>query len=362
MTGKRDKHDKNQQSANGQPMQQQFIRPPLLQQAPMQPNPYSQWFQQQQGYVTDLFRQQQEAINRQREAMQQQQQAFMHQQEEIMRTIMLSIQVQVPPNPKVILDSLANNIKEFRYDPENNVTFAAWYKRYDDLFEKDANRFDEGAKVRLLMRKMGMSEYERYVAGTPSYVDSLKGEFPEVFCGELGVCTKTKVSLVLKAGMSPVFRPKRPVAMYQAVDDELDRLERKQIITPVDYSEWAAPIVVVRKASGAVRICGDYSTGLNNALQPNQYPLPLPQDIFASLANCTVFSQIDLTDAFLQVLVDENSRNLLTINTHRGLYQYNRLPPGVKAAPGAFQQIIDAMLAGLPCICGYLDDVIVGAY
>ncbi|XP_055522987.1 uncharacterized protein LOC129717168 [Wyeomyia smithii] len=116
------------------------------------------------GYVTDLFRQQQEAINRQWEAMQQQQQAFMNQQEEMMRTIMSSIQVQVPPNPGVILDSLANNIKEFRYDPENNVTFAARYKRYDDLFEKDANRLNEGAKVRLLMRKMGMSEYERYVS------------------------------------------------------------------------------------------------------------------------------------------------------------------------------------------------------
>ncbi|XP_058811075.1 uncharacterized protein K02A2.6-like [Topomyia yanbarensis] len=129
-------------------------------------------------------------------------------------------------------------------------------------------------------------------------------------------------------------------------------------ILPLD--EWAAPIVVVRKANGNIRICGDYSTGLNSTLQPHQYPLPLPEYIFAKLTNCKIFSQIDLSDAFLQVEIDEQYRHLLTINTHRGLYHYNRLPPGVKVAPGAFQQLIDTMLAGLKGTSGYLDDVIVG--
>ncbi|XP_038119291.1 uncharacterized protein K02A2.6-like [Culex quinquefasciatus] len=196
---------------------------------------------------------------------------------------------------------------------------------------------------------------------TTTNVDALKAEFPHLFSGELGLCVKTKVKLELKPEKSPVFRPKRPVAyaMYQAVDEELDRLERCNIISPVDFSEWAAPIVVVRKASGAVRICGDYSTGLNDALQPNQYRCLFPGH-FASLASCTVFSQIDLTDAYLQVEMDESSRAMLTVNTHRGLYQYNRLAPGVKPAPGAFQQVIDGMLSGLVRTCGYLDDVVVG--
>lgn len=86
----------------------------------------------------------------------------------------------------------------------------------------------------------------------------------------LGRCTKVIVKLELKPNQRPVFRPKRPVAysVYQSVDDELDRLERMKIITPVDYSEWAAPIVVVRKANESIRICGDYSTGLNDAAEP----------------------------------------------------------------------------------------------
>ncbi|XP_058449102.1 uncharacterized protein K02A2.6-like [Malaya genurostris] len=193
-------------------------------------------------------------------------------------------------------------------------------------------------------------------------LQSLKAAYPSVFRNELGLCTKTKVKLERKLDATPVFRPKRPVAyaVHSMVDNELDRLERAKIITPEDFSDWAAPIVVVRKTNGSIRICGDYSTGLNNALQPHQYPLPLPEEIFNKLANCTVFSRIDLSDAFLQVEVDESSRDLLTINTHSGLYRYNRLPPEVKTAPGAFQQLIDTMLGGLPHTCGYLDDVVVG--
>lgn len=135
-----------------------------------------------------------------------------------------------------------------------------------------------------------------------SMVERLKTAYPQVFSTSFGRCTKTTVKLDLKPDQLPVFRPKRSVAyaMYQAVDKELDRLK---IITPTDYSDWAAPIVVVRKASGAIRICGDSSTGLNDALQPNQYPLPLPQNIFDKLANCKVFSIIDMSESYLQVAV-----------------------------------------------------------
>ena len=54
-----------------------------------------------------------------------------------------------------------------------------------------------------------------------------------------------------------------------------------------------------------------------------------------------------MSDAFSQVEIEEYYRPLLTINTARGLYHYNRLPLGIKIAPAAFQQVIDTMLAGL---------------
>lgn len=190
---------------------------------------------------------------------------------------------------------------------------------------------------------------------------SWEDKFPSVFHGT-GFCTKASVHLQLRKDSRPVFRPKRPVAyaMEEIVNKELDRLEGLGIISPVDYSDWAAPVVVVRKANGQIRICGDYSTGLNAALHPHEYPLPLPQDIFSKLARCKIFTQLDLSDAFLQVEIETGCRPLLTINTHRGLYHYNRLPPGIKVAPGAFQQIMDKMLAGINGVSAYMDDVIVG--
>jgi hypothetical protein len=193
------------------------------------------------------------------------------------------------------------------------------------------------------------------------FIRELRQRFREVFASSLGRCTKAKASLQLKENVTPVYRPKRPVpyAAQECVDKELERLEENGVISRVNYSPWAAPIVVVKKANGTLRICADFSTGLNDALQSDSYPLPLPDDIFATLNGGKIFSQIDFADAYLQVEVEEDSKDLVTINTHRGLYRYNRLPFGVKSAPGIFQRIMDTMLAGLPGALAYLDDVIV---
>uniref|UniRef100_A0A5S6QNW5 Reverse transcriptase domain-containing protein n=1 Tax=Trichuris muris TaxID=70415 RepID=A0A5S6QNW5_TRIMR len=163
--------------------------------------------------------------------------------------------------------------------------------------------------------------------------------YPKVCNAELGHCTKFKASLSLRPDAQPVFKRKRPVpyAALSLVEQELDRLEQLGIISKIDYSNWAAPIVAVKKANGTVRLCADFSTGLNEALEHHQYPLPLPEDIFATLNGGQYFSKIDLADAYLQVEVDEKSKELLTINTHRGLYRYNRLPFVVKSAPAIFQ-------------------------
>ncbi|XP_062709570.1 uncharacterized protein K02A2.6-like [Aedes albopictus] len=194
------------------------------------------------------------------------------------------------------------------------------------------------------------------------YVSQLKQNFPEVFRSTLGRCTKAQVKLYLKPDARPSYCPKRPVA-YAAlpkVDEELERLQNNGIISPVRFSDWAAPIVVVRKADNiSVRVCGDYSTGLNDALECDRHPLPHPDDLFAELAGARYFTHLDLSDAYLQVEVEEESRKLLTVNTHRGLFQYNRLPPGVKSAPGAFQRIIDSMVAGIPGVKPYLDDILI---
>lgn len=87
-------------------------------------------------------------------------------------------------------------------------------------------------------------------------------------------------------------------------------------------------IVVVKKQNGSIRLCGDYSTGLNDVLQLHEHPIPTPEEIFTTLARPKHLPKMDLSDAYLQIEMNEESKELLTINTHKVLFKLNRLWPG----------------------------------
>ena len=99
----------------------------------------------------------------------------------------------------------------------------------------------------------------------------------------------------------------------------MDLLEESGVVERVSHSNWAPPIVPVPKADGAVRICGDYKVTVNSALDVDQYPLPRPADLMASLTGGQKFSKIDLTSAYQQMVLEKESRQYVTTNTHRGL-------------------------------------------
>ncbi|KAA3673507.1 uncharacterized protein DEA37_0009687 [Paragonimus westermani] len=88
-------------------------------------------------------------------------------------------------------------------------------------------------------------------------------------------------------------------------------------------------------------------------------PDAMPEDLFTKLNGGQCFAKVDLADVYLQIPVEEKSRELLTINTHRGLFQYTRLPFGIDTAPAIFQQIMDTMLSDLPGCVACLDDIII---
>ena len=95
-------------------------------------------------------------------------------------------------------------------------------------------------------------------------------------------------------------------------------------------------------------------------METKSHPLPTVEDIFAWLAGVKVFTKLDLSQAYLQLPVDEDSKTLLVINTPKGLFRYNRLPYGVSVAPAIFQSVMDRVLQGLPVAC-YLDDILIAA-
>ena len=93
-----------------------------------------------------------------------------------------------------------------------------------------------------------------------------------------------------------------------------------------------------------MRICGGYKLTVNKAAKPDTYPFPRIEDLFASLAGGQTFSKLDLAHAYQQLELEEESKQLLTVNTHKGLYRYHRLPFGVSAAPSIFQRAMDNLL------------------
>ena len=169
--------------------------------------------------------------------------------------------------------------------------------------------------------------------------------------------------LLLKDDAVPKFVKPRPVpfSCMDAVDKELHRLEDLGIITRVDHSEWATPIVVVEKPNWKVRICVNYKVTVNPQLRVDQHPTPRVDELFAKLQEGQHFSKLDMSDAYLQVELDDATKKLLVANTHKGLFRYNRLSfgPAPAPAPAIFQNLVDDLVSGIPYVAAYLDDVFV---
>ncbi|KAI7797170.1 hypothetical protein IRJ41_014565, partial [Triplophysa rosa] len=183
----------------------------------------------------------------------------------------------------------------------------------------------------------------------------------EVFKEELGMLKGTIATLHVPKDASPrFFRPRSvPYALKPKVEEEINRLLREKIISPVKYAEWAAPVVPIVKPDGSIRLCGDYKLTVNKVSTLEQYPIPRVEDLFARLDGGKQFTKLDMSHAYQQIIMDEHSKKYLTVNTHKGLFTYNRLPFGVASAPAIFQRTMEGLLQGIPGVVVYLDDILV---
>ena len=192
-------------------------------------------------------------------------------------------------------------------------------------------------------------------------LDTLLTRFVEVFEKSKSPIVPYLAKLHLKGQSKPVFcRPRSvPFALKEGIEEELDRLEKEGIVHRVMHSEWATPIVPILKPDKKVRICGDFKVTINPALDVDRYPLPKLEELLATVSGGKWFSKLDLTNAYLQLALDEESQKLCTLNTHRGLYQYRRMPFGIASAPALFQKTMDSVLQGIKHVVCYIDDILV---
>jgi hypothetical protein len=84
--------------------------------------------------------------------------------------------------------------------------------------------------------------------------------------------------------------------------------------------------VPVEKRDGSVRICGDYKLTVNRVSKTEVYPIPKIKEIFASLTGGKKFSKLDLSHAYQQIQLEEESQKYLTVNTHKGSFNIRDFP------------------------------------
>ncbi|KAL7861729.1 hypothetical protein SRHO_G00131700 [Serrasalmus rhombeus] len=168
--------------------------------------------------------------------------------------------------------------------------------------------------------------------------------------------------IVLKPGAKPfsLSTPRRiSLPLMPRVKEELNRMEQQGVISKVEQpTEWCAPMVVVPKQMGKVRICTDL-TELNKSVLRERHPLPSVEHTLGQLAGARVFSKLDANSGFWQIPLSKESSLLTTFITPFGRYCYNRLCFGISSAPEHFQKRMTQLLEGLEGVLCQMDDVLI---
>lgn len=175
-------------------------------------------------------------------------------------------------------------------------------------------------------------------------------------------CIKdVEVHVHMQSHVKPVVQPVRrlPIPLEAEVNRKLDEMLSRDIIEPkTGPTTWVSPLVVVAKANGGLRLCVDFRR-VNQGVLREHHPMPVIEEILARLGGGTIWSKLDIKDSFLQVIVDAESRDILTFITTKGLFRFKRLPFGLVTAPEIFQKVVDEILCGCDGTHWYLDDIFV---
>ena len=168
---------------------------------------------------------------------------------------------------------------------------------------------------------------------------SVVAQHEELLQGGLGKLRGHKVKILVDLNVKPRFRIARtnPHAFRAKVKDELECLVKEGILESVQFSEWAAPTVLVLKSDkSSIRICWDLHLTMNPVFKLNRYQIFKVEDLFAAPGGGKLFSKVNLSQVYQQLPLNNESKQYVVINTHKGLFRYTRLPFGISSAPGIF--------------------------
>ena len=187
-------------------------------------------------------------------------------------------------------------------------------------------------------------------------------QFPSLVSDRIGTYPDFEHTLQLRVGARP--RSQKvcliPLAKRDLVHVEVQRMVEQGIWEPCDKSDWAHNLVPIMKHDGGIRITTDF-TFLNPQIIPTRHPLPNIRDVRVMLSGARYFSKLDLAKAYYHVILAAESRPLTATCTPWGVFQYRRLPMGLKDSAAVFQQCVERALAGVSGCIVYIDDILVFA-
>ena len=177
---------------------------------------------------------------------------------------------------------------------------------------------------------------------------------------ELGLCNLFQHRITLTTDV-PIAQPYRriPQSQLQEVREHLDTLLKNDIIQP-SFSPYAAPIVIVRKKDGSIRMCCDYRA-LNSKTIKDAYPLPRMEECIDCLAGAKFFSTLDLASGYHQTAMHPDDQHKTAFTTPFGLYSWSRLPFGLVNAPSQFSRVMQRVMSDqlFKTLVLYLDDLLI---
>ena len=140
------------------------------------------------------------------------------------------------------------------------------------------------------------------------------------------------------------------------------KLAADGVIQP-SSSPWRAQVVIVKDETDRhkKRLCVDYSQTINIYTELDAFPLPRIDDMVNELSKYNVFSTFDFKSAYHQVPILESDRKYTAFEANGKLWEFTRIPFGVKNGVAAFQRCMSSLVEAehLQCTFPYLDNVTV---
>ena len=190
-------------------------------------------------------------------------------------------------------------------------------------------------------------------------LDDLLEQFSDVLQSSPGRTNLAEHTIQTGTAHPVRLPPYRVPHSYRAeVERQVGEMLQDGVIEP-STSEWAAPIVLVKKKDGTLRFCVDYRK-LNAQSNVDPYPMPRVDELVDRLGSARYLTTLDLAKGYWQVPMAEDSREKTAFITPQGLFQFTVMPFGLQGAPATFQRMMDRLVASMAAFCAaYLDDLVI---